>query len=310
MIALLVGCVATVPALPHDSPADTADSDSEAPLPTFDCAAVPDELGPAEVLDGPRGQRGLVFTLDDELVGGDDTKLYRATSPDDAEVWVPGVGSLYQMVLLPDGDLVAVRPSGGLLRVAPSGGSQVFASDLVTYDVVLGSDGELYTAGRSGIHRVDPESGDVDRVLGRTLEPRSLQFSPDESALYFGTEAYGGSIWRVDLDEDQRPDGDPEPLVEQTGGWTDDLEVDACGNVYFISWFGWSLSRVGPDGQVTVLREWDEPDYGHALLWGVGDWGETELYIAHPYVSSLVTRQTVGVPHRSWRGEALGGSTL
>lgn len=306
MIAALLACVATVPGV--EAPIDTGDSTP--PLPTFDCSTVPDDLGDAELLDAPRAYKGLAFDAEDRLVGADDNKLYKATSPDEAEVWVPGVGATFQMAWLPDGDLVVVLVNGGLLRVTPEGGTLSLAPDLRTYGVVVGSDGQIYAAGASGVHRVDPDSGETDRLVSWKYEPRSLQFSRDETALYFGTEEYSGTIWRQALDAKLDPVGEPEALATDVGGWHDALEVDACGNIYFIGWWGWKLSRLDADGDVTILREWEEREYGHGLAWGTGVWGDQTLYVSHPYDDSVVTASSVGVPHRSWVGEVLGGDTL
>jgi hypothetical protein len=141
--------------------------------------------------------------------------------------------------------------------------------------------------------------------------PRALEFSRDFSVLYFGT-LDGGHVLRVPLDEDLNPTGDPELLITLPSGWHDTLEVDACGNLYVGSFYGWNIYRIGADLSITELLSWDFDHYGHGFEWGsaAGGWNEEAIYVTHPYIGSLVDEVVIGVPGRQWVGEVLGGVTL
>jgi hypothetical protein len=88
--------------------------------------------------------------------------------------------------------------------------------------------------------------------------------------------------------------------------------VDACGNIYVESFYGWKIYRIHADLSVTVLMSWSFDDYGHGFEWGVaeGGWDEQAIYITHPYIGERVEEVVMGVPGRAWPGTVIGGTTL
>ena len=292
-----------------DSAVDSGDS-GDSGLGSFDCSTVPEALGEPVELDDARGYNDMAFDADGLMVGNDTAKFWKTDHTDDASVWVPGIGMVYGMDWLPSGDLVAAREEGGLLVVTPEGGTSVLASDMRPYSVAVGPDGRIYTGDGTGEHRIDPDSGEIRKLVPRSYKPRGIDFSVDYSVLYIGTERQSGEIYRLELDENMEPVGDPEVLVEGTGGWHDSLTVDACGNVWYTSWFGWVLGRVGPGGEVTELRTWEFDFYGHGIVFGESPWNELSLFMPHPYIGSVITESHAGVPGRNFQGEVIGGQTL
>ena len=284
-----------------DSPVDSEPPVDSDPLTAFDCATVPDEVGEAVMLEGPRGYNDVAFDGDGAMLGNDSTQMWKATSREEAGVWVPGTGMLYGLDWLPSGDLIGAREEGGLLRITPEGGSEVIAPDLRAYGVAVGQDGMVYTGSGQGVFRVDPDSGEINRLVAR-----------DFSVLYFGTQKESGEIYRLEISPDGVPVGEPEVVVDGTGGWHDSLSVDACGNIWITSWFGWKLGRVNADKSVTTLREWPFDDYGHGISWGASrsTWDELSIYMPHPYIGSVMSETYVGVPRRRFEGEVVGGSLL
>jgi sugar lactone lactonase YvrE len=293
---VLVSALACVDA-PGAPPAQPAFC--SAPAPSF-------TLGP--FLAAPRANRGMAV-WGDALVGWDENVLIRATSPTEAEPWVPGVVSRGGMGFVEDGSLVVTEHNQGsrsLLRVSPAGGTTVLMAGIGAYGVVVGPDGLVYATTDNTVLRVDP--GDLGSEVLVTFPdevlPRVADFDPSGRKLYIGTRRSDGQVFVVDLDEDLQV-ATIRPFA-RTPGWVHDvLVVDACGNLLVTTFFGTGVYRITPDGTVTTLAELAAEDHVHGAAWGegVGAWDDHTLYLAHPERGSLVSAWPLGVPSRRWTGE-------
>jgi hypothetical protein len=278
------------------------------PLPVFDCSLVPDEPTEINELDGPRGYHDVIFDPLGNLIGSDGNHLRTSADPESAEIWVANVGTVQGMDWLPDGDMVT--PGGaGLLRVNPDDGQDTLASGLSAYGVIVGPDGMVYVGGTgAAVLKLDPESGDWDEFveLPGGLTSRVIEFSPDYSKMYIGVLT-GGVLHAVDLDENLEPLGDPYVFATGLGSsYQDGLGVDVCGNVYVNDYSTFSLWRVTPGGDVSLLKAWSfhgDPGYGHGQTWGPSGssvWREDAIYIPQPYDGNTVGEVVVGIPGRHY----------
>jgi hypothetical protein len=293
---------------------DTADPD---PLSVFDCANVPETVGAVTPLLAPRGYNDVVFTVDGGMVGWDgSSSLLVATDADTAGLYAPGIDMFYKMGLLPGGDIVlAMATADEVWRIEPSGNAYAIARGMDVYGLAVGSDGNVYVSTNfsgAAIARIDPNTQDFEVILELdNFPPRAIDFSRDFSALYFGT-VDDGHVFKVPLDANLDPTGDPELLVTLPTTWHDTLEVDACGNIYVIGLFGLQMHRIKPDLSMTLLMEWTWDEYSHGFQWGdpTGGWDDHAIYMVHPDIGDRVDEVILGVPGRGWVGEVLGGETI
>jgi len=331
-LTLLSACRPAVAEPPIDPTDPTTDSAPSRPtvatatgstgdtgdVPTFDCATVPAKAAPAVQLTAPHGYNDVVFDPDGAMIGHDGNGLVKAIGPDTFEPFVPGLQTVYKMDQLPDGRTVAALASGGVTVVTADGSSSAVAPDVRGYGLAVGPDGLVYVASNYtssvgvGIVRIDADTGVVDPWLTLTdTPPRAIDFSRDGDVLYFGTLS-GGGVFKVEVDANVDPIGDPQLLTMVPTGWHDTLEVDACGNVYVGSVFCSCIYRIDSALAVTTVMDWQTQQYGHGFEWGApaGGWNELAAYVTHPYVGERVTEVVLGVPSRRWVGEVVGGSTL
>ncbi len=300
---------------------DDAADDDDTPW-VVDCAALPAAPLSERILDGARGYHGLAFDGSGRIVGNAVQALIRSTYAGDAEVWVPGIGDLEGMDSLPGGDLVvSAGASGELWRVTPEGGQSLVLADAHAYTVLTGPLGRIWASGGLGIVdtnvvRIDPDTGERETITSVPPggEPRSLNFSPDLSRLYIGTEGgyETGRIYVVELDDELNPTGPAEVFAEGVGdGWLDGIAVDACGNLYVPDSWSLGLYRITPDGDVSLYLDWsaDEGLYGHGAIFGsgIGGWRPDALYMPLSYGGDRVKELVIGVPSRTFDGEVLNG---
>ena len=302
-----------------DTDVDTDDTDTDTdtePLPTFDCSTVPEMPLSNTQLDAPRGYNDVVFDADGAMIGHDGNAFIKATSPTDATALALAGQTVYKMGYLDNGDVVAATDTGTIVRVTPAGATSVVASGINGYGLAIGSDGMIYvgtnyTFVSDGIVRIDPATGDSELWLDASAyPPRAIGFSRDFTVLYFGT-LNGGDVYKVELDANLDPVGDPQLVVTLPAGWHDTLEVDACGNVYVGAFFTWSIYRINVDLSIDRILQWDFNSYGHGFEWGSADggWNEQAIYVTHPYIGSRIEEVEIGVPGAHWVGEVIGGGT-
>ena len=277
------------------------------PVPVFDCSLVPEKPTEINELDKPRGYHDVIFDTEGNLIGSDGSNLRASPDADTSDVWLPSVGDIQGMDWLPDGDIVAASGSA-IVRINPDDGKSVITSGLYGYGITVGPDGMVYVGGAgSSVMKLDPETGDYDAFVGGFggASPRVTNFSPDYSKMYVGTLGSGGKVFAVDLDKDLEPIGDPYELASGVGGgYHDGMGVDLCGNVYVNDYNTFSMYRVTPGGDVSLMHSWtwDDPGYGHGQDFGsgIGSWRSDAIYIAQPYDGNTVAEVVVAIPGRKY----------
>lgn len=275
----------------------------------FDCATIEREITEVVPVQGAHGFNGLAIGDDGMLVGSDGWSLWKVDRDGEGGVFTPNVGTVYQMVYLPDGDLVVASGSqGALLRVAPNGAHEPLVDLPNVYGLTLGPDGMIYACKPDGVYRVDPDTGESQRwVRADGFTARVIDFDRDLGRAFIGSIDGQGRVYVVELDEDFNPVTEPQIMVAGVGGWHDGLVVDACGNIYVADYNRNNLSRITRDLEVHVAYDYNYSEYGHGILWGTGQdgWDELSFYVPQPYNGNKVLQLRVGVPSRTWPGTVI-----
>jgi len=227
-------------------------------------------------------------------------------------MWIPNLGELDQIDVLPNGNFVLAHYGNGtIIQIGPDGGTETLASDQFAYGVRVGPDGRIYTANTQHIYRIDPMTGEQGVWLAvNAFKPRVIDFSPTADKLYIGSQESGGGVWQVDLDDQFEPVGSPELLVDNIGDWHDGLGVDVCGNIYLAEYETKALYRISADGtEVITLIQATSSDgmLPHGLAWGsgIGGWREDALYLPQPMNGDTIAEAVIGVPYRTWTGPVI-----
>jgi sugar lactone lactonase YvrE len=257
----------------------------------------------------PRAYHGIVFDADNNLVGNDTTHIHSASDPENAEVWLPGVGTYEQIGLLADGDIVAISGTNGTVeRIASDGSRIVLYAGLDAYGLVVGPDNMVYIADpwiSNTIIRIDPDTGWAEEYISGfdpNVYGKVMTFNRDYSRMYIGTRSDTGAVLFVDLDQDLEPVGGLQLFAVDAGTWHDGIGMDACGNLYVNDYSRTRLNRISQKGKVSVYHDFPSFDYGHGHTWGtgVGSWDDHTLYVPQPYIGYRVAALTIGVPAMDW----------
>ncbi len=300
VVLLLSAACAPPTTVPGTPPVDT---DVPTPEPV-DCSIAPDvyEVGP--LLEAPRANRSI--TIDGErMVGWDAPSLIEATSPTEASVFVPQITAYGGMAFLDDGRFVVSEHLGNenVLMIPPGGGQTVLASGLRAYGLILDAEERIYAVSAyDAIYRFTADDPTLETwlELDPTVLPRLADFSPGMERFYLGTRDEAGTIWAVDLDDDQNPVGEPWVFANTPGWFHDMLVVDACGNLYVTAFHGSDVYRITPDGEVIVLATLAPEQHVHGGAWGegIGAWDDRTLYVTHPNLENRVSAWSLGIPAR------------
>jgi sugar lactone lactonase YvrE len=307
-VALLLACRP-----PGSTPEDTDDTvviESDAPEP-FDCNTASTTDLPSRLVPDARASHGLVFSDDGTLYGNADGVLYALDTEGNQTILATGLGTLHQLDLLPDGDLVAASATlNAVLRITRDGSVTPLVTIPNLYGLRVGPDAQIYVADQRDILRVDPDSGAIENLTGSPNDffPKVFDWSVDGKTLFVGTVSSSGKVLTIPLDDTLTPTDRPRTFARAVGtAWHDALTVDACGNLYVAETFSRALYRVTPGGEVTTLLQ-SETAYPHGLGWAPAGhgWNPRALYLAQPYDGSVVTELGVDVPSKAWPGEVVG----
>ncbi|MEZ4318811.1 MAG: SMP-30/gluconolactonase/LRE family protein [Myxococcota bacterium] len=293
-----------VPVLTGDT-AVLPTADTAPQIPTFDCTALPTGPFPNRIVPSARAYHGIAFDTLGNMVGSNGDSLLRTAASNDTSLWVPDVSPGQQMDFLPGGDLVFAHSNGNLLRITPPGNSQVLASNVNAYGVMVGPDGFVYTANQNTVDRIDPDTGDREAYITGVSVPKVLNWSPALDRMYIGTNSSGGAVYEVVLDPvTLEPQGPPTLLANTSNTWHDGLAVDVCGNLYVAEFWDKRLWRITPDGDASVLVQYPSDQYGHGVVFGsgIGEWDAMAIYVPQPYNQNRVAEAIIGIPERRFNG--------
>jgi hypothetical protein len=287
-----------------DTDTDTeTESDTVVDTDTWDCDALPSAPVTSETVTGAAGYHDLAFDDDGHMVGFDGFDLVRTTVSGPPEVLVSGMSWVQGMDYLPDGDLVAATDTYGLARITPTGTVTSIAPGLSSlYDLIVGPDGMVYCADNSNLYRVDPSDGTYD-VIASGIGARGVEFSPDLTRMYITSGSGYGYIYVAYLDDELNLIDSPSLFTTISGGgtWLDGIAVDACDNLWIPNYNTTNLYRISTEGAVYTFYDWpDVTLYGHGIKWGsgVGGWDDMSVFLPQPYNGYTVVRFGVGVHYR------------
>ncbi len=282
-------------------------TESTAPTPVFDCATVPSGIEPGDVahLGAPRGYHDVDFTPDGRIIGNNSSHnaVIAVDDQDNVQNFVDGLGTVQQMVWMPDGDLaVASDGTGGIHRVTPTGVQSLIKPNVYAYGLIMGPDDMLWAANYTEVMRIDPATGGSETILSSLPngQPRVIQFNLDFTKLYIGTLSGNGNVFSVNLDANYNVDGPVEIFATGvgTGSYHDGLGIDVCGYLYMPDYGSTALYRISPDGTVQTMWDGSLNEYPHGLEWGngVGPWRTDALYLPQPYNNNHVIEIVIGIP--------------
>ena len=182
-----------------DGPAG-AESSESAPV---DCSAITPVPASYELLEGFASSEDFVFDELGNYVGiDDDNNLVRISRDRKRTLWLPDIGSLAGMGILPDGSVVFCEvEEGALKRVYPNGAvSVVLGGLLYPNGLDIGPDGFVYVAENNGgrVRRIDPDTGEFTIVAMGLFDPNGVAFSDDPTRLYVGSFS-GSGVYEVEL---------------------------------------------------------------------------------------------------------------
>jgi sugar lactone lactonase YvrE len=233
----------------------------------------------------------FTFDLDGYLWGvSTQGPLIRTPLDGELEVMRPDISSWGRGVrFLPDGDLVIAEPDrGALLRLDRDTLSGEVLRDGINSPngIAIGEDGWVHmTQGGGDVLRVDPETGEADRLVQSDISTDGITFAPDYRRLYWNSE--GGQVMTLVLDEFGALAEEPALLTRIDTGLAilDGMTSDECGNLYVVKMNG-HLIRVLPDGTQEPLMDLNQHAGGAASFIsaanfgsGVGGWERDHLYV-------------------------------
>ena len=294
----------------------------------YDCDDLPEGTGQDGMFDpidvaGAVASEDLAFDDAGNLVGSDNTAIFKSTKAGAVQLFVPNLDFRAGMRYLPDGHLVyADNHEGSLVRVDPAGVQYpVLAGLSYPNGIAVDAKGKVYVTEHDAdrVRRIDPYSGEFTVILeaGELAEegsiastltnPNGVTFDVEYEAVYLAGFNGDGTLYRLPLDSEGTP-GDLEVFATDVGsGWLDGLAVDACGNVYVCD-YGWDgdtdIYRISPDG-LTVTRiirglpGAQNARYLPNLQWGsgLGGWSETAIYMPDGWDHSVYEVE-LGVPSK------------
>ncbi len=287
-------------------PADAETPDAE-PL-VYDCANLPQGPLSLTTLSGPVASEDLAFDNAGNLVGSNDSAIFKSPYNGSPSAFVPSFEFRAGLRYTSKGVLVVNDDySGSLVRVDAEGLKHTILSGLsYPNGMEVDQKGFVYISEHdaSRIRRVDPDTGEFTILsTGVIASPNGLSFNPDYTALYIGGFSGEGIIYKLPIDADGNP-GELEEWATGVGtGWLDGLAVDVCGNVYVCDYEASRIYRIAPNGVDRTLiidaGQGEEMIYMPNMQWGsgVGGWERMKLYIPEGWTHD-VFEVDIGVPSK------------
>lgn len=122
----------------------------------------------------------------------------------------------------------------------------------------IGTMGKSAEPGAGAIYRY--YRGEVRRLYPDITIPNAISFAPDGRTAHFA-DTDKGLVWRVALDAEGWPKGDPETYLDLTaeGLNPDGAVIDATGIMWLAQWGAARVAAYAPDGQFLRAVGFDAP---------------------------------------------------
>lgn len=194
----------TPPVTPDPKPEPSGGEEEPAPV-ALDCSAITPTPASFEVLQGFTSSEDFVFDERGNYVGiDDDDNLVRVSRDRKRTLWLPKIGSLAGMGMLPDGSVVFNEiEEGAVKRVYPNGAvSVVLGGLLYPNGLDIGPDGFVYVAENNAgrVRRINPDTGEFTIVAMGLTGPNGVAFSNDPHLFYVGSFE-GSGVYKVEVAE-------------------------------------------------------------------------------------------------------------
>ncbi len=286
-----------------DASADATTVDVAEPATlVYDCANLPQGPFPLEKIPGAVASEDIAFDNQGNLVGSNNTALFKTKAGAKAKLWIPGVNQRAGMRYLPDGKLAVCDDKLGRILVFDEDGSQKVLVQGLAYPNGITTDlkGFIYVTEHDGsrVLRIHPYTGAYTVLTNQIKNPNGIIFNPDFTQLYIGSFG-SGYIYKLALSAS----GVPGKLVKWAspigpGGLLDGIAVDACGNVYVCEYGATDIWRIPASGgaAVKIIDGDTNETYLPNLQWGGGKgWDPMSIYIPDGWKIG-VWRVELGVP--------------
>jgi hypothetical protein len=171
--------------------------------PAPDCSKAAKAPASFQTLTGFTSSEDFVFDLQGNYVAVDDNhNLVRISKDKKKQLWVPNLGEVAGMGLLPDGSVVFCNVDKGALQRVNTAGSVVTVLGGLLYPngLDIGQDGFIYVAenGAGRVRRVNPTTGEFTIVAIGLQGPNGVAVSADPKTLYVGSFE-GSGVYKVSI---------------------------------------------------------------------------------------------------------------
>jgi hypothetical protein len=282
---------------------DATPPNPDAMVSNVDCENIPEGPFSLTSVSGPIASEDLAFDAAGNLVGSDDTTIFKTPLGGPPTVFVPNLNFRAGMRYASNGELmINNNSSGSLVRVDADGVQHVVLSGL-SYPNGMEADknGYVYVTEHDAqrVRRIHSKTGEFTIISNQEISnPNGISFNETYDALYIAGFSGVGTVYKLPIDSDGNV-GTLEVFATNVGtGWLDGIGVDACGNVYVCDYGASDLYRISPDGQTkTVIVS--SQIYMPNLQWGsgIGGFDAMKAYIPDGW-NHDVYEVDLGVPSK------------
>jgi sugar lactone lactonase YvrE len=297
LIALVGACGSseTPPRADGAAPADGAPV--EEAIPAVSCSALPPLPWEFRLVSGPPISEDFTFDEQGYLLALSKNNLVRVARGGAPQLVASAVALNGTGVrVLPGGDfVVGDEVRGTVQRIDAAGGRRNIGTNIRGPNgIQLGPGGQVYVTGLNdgNLYRVDPTAGLTWLVAFVVDDADGIAFANDHQAVFVNS-FNSGEIFRLPL----MPDGSAgAPVKFAEGlGHPDGMTIDECGNLYVAGYGDGKLRRVGPDGKVELVADFQVSPVT-AVNFGSGKqgWDARAIYVMN-YMAGGVFELRAGV---------------
>ena len=288
---------------PEPGTGDAADDAVEVDTPApYICGKMPS--GPFELVDvdWAIASEDLAFDGKGNLIGSNNTNIYKSNSDGSVQLFAPNVKTRSAMRMLPNGTLAVNDDKlGRVLLFDPDGVMTVLVQGLqYPNGMAVDLQGYIYVTEENAnrVIRIHSYSGKYTVLTKAISHPNGITFNATYDRLYIGS--FGTpKIYTMTISPDGIP-GKVKVFVDfsSINGLMDGMGVDICGYLYVCEYGSSDIWRISPDGTQKVKIVNSSPNFTYLpnMQWGRGPgWDPLSLYVPDGW-NIGVWRIEIGVP--------------